>query len=270
MILPRVKRRVRVMLGRSRGWITYCGAKVYFPPHSYAASCVLNTGSYEHDITTVLRAAVRPDSFVFDVGANIGLSALPLLRDVPSVQVVSFEASPGVYEYLKRTHAGSPYRANWHLVNAAATSRHGQTISFTVHQASGDVYDGIRPTGRAAVAHTVDVPATTIDHEWLARGRPPVSLIKVDTEGAEIQVLEGAAECIRTCCPAVVTEWCPKNFAAYGCGPEAMFDLARHYGYDLYAIPPMSRVTESNVLPYLLELHENLLLLPPADGRGVK
>jgi len=46
---------------------------------------------------------------------------------------------------------------------------------------------------------TISVNATTLDAEWKARGLPLPKLIKVDTEGAEQFVLEGARDLLAGC-----------------------------------------------------------------------
>jgi hypothetical protein len=109
----------------------------------------------------------------------------------------------------------------------------------------------------------VKVPTASIDAEWEARGRPAVSLLKVDVEGAELDVLAGAAACLAACRPAVLTEWCAKNYAAYGRRPEDMLRAAAQAGYDAFLIPELYPLAaDPRVLPFQLAAHENLLLLP--------
>jgi FkbM family methyltransferase len=49
----------------------------------------------------------KPDTTVFDVGANIGLMAIPLLTHVPECRVISFEPSENSVPYLRKTIEGS-------------------------------------------------------------------------------------------------------------------------------------------------------------------
>ena len=262
MIQARVKRYMRCFLGVRRGWVEYHGSRVYFPAGSYAAKAIMVSGTYEHEIQAILLSAARRDTVVFDIGANIGVSVIPLLSRGDGCRVVSIEASPNVLPFLARTHSECPHKGRWEIVRKAVTDRAGESISCTVHRSGGDVYDGIKHTGRADSAETITVPTTTVDAEWEERGRPTVSLIKIDTEGAEIGVLKGAKECVQVCRPSIITEWSPKNFVAYGNDPSDMWTLARDFGYDVFAIPTMAPVLSPNVLPSLLELHENLLLIP--------
>jgi FkbM family methyltransferase len=229
---------------------------------------VLTNGTYEFEITELLRSAARPGTLVFDVGANIGLSALPILAHYPDVRVVSVEASPNVLPYLVRTQASSPYKDRWQVVGKAATAVHGRSITFIINPPGGDVFDGLRDTNRGGGGRAVTVETTTIDHEWEMRGRPPVSLMKVDVEGAELEVFAGAAKCLRACRPVIVTEWCLKNLKAYGTDAAAILDVAAREGYIPYLIPELTQVSAPDVFRFQLALRENLLLLPEPSARA--
>jgi protein O-GlcNAc transferase len=46
----------------------------------------------------------------------------------------------------------------------------------------------------------------TLDAVWEEESRPEISVVKIDVEGAELDVLEGATAVLRTCRPAVMVE----------------------------------------------------------------
>jgi FkbM family methyltransferase len=223
---------------------------------------VLINGTYESEIVELIMAAARPGTLIFDVGANIGLSALPLLAHESEVRVVSVEASPNTIPYLMRTHASSPYKNRWEIVAKAATDVPGRSSAFTINGPGGDVFDGIRDTLRGGGGTPVTVETTTVDQEWEVRGQPPVSVLKVDVEGAELQVLAGALKCVRDCRPVIITEWCLKNLKAYGTDAVAILDVAAHEEYIPYIIPELTQVSTRDVFRFQLALRENLLLLP--------
>jgi FkbM family methyltransferase len=163
---------------------------------------------------------------------------------------------------LERTRSESRFRERWQIVPSAVTAKGGGTISFTVFPPGSDVFEGIRDTGRGGAGRIVEVPTTTVDAEWVARGRPPVSLLKVDVEGADLDVIRGAEQCLRECRPVIVTEWTEKNFRAYGVATTAILDLAASSGYDVYMIPELNLVSDRRVFEMQLASRENLLLLP--------
>jgi FkbM family methyltransferase len=260
-----LRRYFRTWLGNRRGVIPWLGGPLYFPRDSLVALSILRTGQWEPEVTPLLTTAARPGTVVFDVGANIGASALSVLDRHPDTRVVSFEPSPTVLPHLTRTWEASRFRDRWEVVPKAVTERPGEVVPFIAHPGpGGDVYEGLRATGRGTPFDVeVKVQTTSIDADWDARGRPPVSLLKVDVEGGELGVLAGAAECLAACRPAVITEWCPTNFLAYGCAPMDLLRLAAEAGYDAFLIPGLYPLAaDPRVLPFQLAAHENVLLLP--------
>jgi hypothetical protein len=103
---------------------------------------------------------------------------------------------------------------------------------------------------------------TTLDEIWRNAGRPRVSLIKCDVEGAEMQVLEGAVECLRQEKPSVLLEWNGQNLRAYECPANAICDFAVRNGYSLYSIPSGTKVDSPHELALQMVFTESFLLMP--------
>lgn len=252
---------------RHRGWFRYAGARVYFPPAGTWASTVILSGrAYEPEVAALCLAAAKDETTVFDVGANIGISALPLLMARPNLRVVSLEPSPNTAPYLARTHAGCAHAGRWELVTRAASDRPAKRTPFHVNSPGNDALDGIRDTRRATGGRTVDVETTTLDQEWESRHRPPVSLLKVDVEGAETLVFAGARELLRACRPVILCEWCLANLIAYDTRPTWILDFAAEFGYAVFLLPELVPANDPLVFPFQLTVRENLLLLPRPDA----
>ena len=188
------------------GWFKYFGIKVYFPPDSGAFRAACAEGIYEQSNARLLNTLVQPGTTCFDVGANIGLMAVPIVAGRVNSRVVSFEPSPTVVRFLERTIAESNLGDRWQLVNKAVGASNGVT-EFFVGAEAGALYDGLKNTNRAGAASSQRVEITTLDEEWKRLGRPQVSAIKIDVEGNEIDVLDGAVECIQAEQPTILMEW---------------------------------------------------------------
>lgn len=136
--------------------------------------------------TALGRLAAHPIAFstVIDVGASDGAWSQRLLPFFPSQSYLLIEANP-VHEPGLRAFTAQHANAAYAL--AAAGAEEG-TLKFRADQ----------PLGGAASteAHEgwVTVPATTIDAEIQRRALPGPYLIKFDTHGYEIPILDGAAE----------------------------------------------------------------------------
>ncbi|MCC6357026.1 MAG: FkbM family methyltransferase [Verrucomicrobiae bacterium] len=242
-----------------RGKFRYCGTRVYFPPGSIVFRMACADGLYESDNQRLLGSLVRPGSCLFDVGANIGLMAIPVLRWVEDSRVVSFEPSPTVLPCLRRTVAGSGFGGRWALVEKAVGARVG-SVGFALSTGAESAFEGIRPTGRAKTVGQAEVPLTTLDAEWERLGRPEVSAIKIDIEGADIDAIRGATGLIVAQHPAILVEWYAPNLAAFGIEPGALFDIAGDLDYRLYAMPHLVRIETAGELR-LHMVHTDTFLL---------
>ncbi len=243
------------------GSFRYFGARVFFPKGSLSFKAACQQGIFEADNVTVLQALIRPGSCMFDVGANIGLMAIPVLTADASCKVVSFDPSVNVLPSLRRTLAESPFGARWTLVEKAVGAAPG-TVTFTLSSQANSLFDGIRPTQRVESAAQVQVEMTTLDAEWVRLGKPHVSLIKIDVEGAESEVLRGAAECLRAEQPFVLLEWNRQNLAAYDCPADFVLKFAAEAGYEVLAVPGLHPVKNNHQLKLHMAFTENFLLSP--------
>jgi len=243
------------------GAFPYFGTRVYFPKGSLSFLATCDQGIFEADNTRLLQGIVRPGTWLFDVGANIGLMALPVLQGVVDARVLSFEASPNVISFLKRTISESPYSNRWTVVAKAVGESVGQ-VAFSLCSPENSLFDGLKDTGRAPAARQVLVDLTTIDAEWKLLGSPLVSAIKCDVEGAELQVLRGGRECLRATRPFVLLEWNATNLSAYNCPAEALLPFARDADYGLFSLPHLVQIkSEVDLRLHMLQT-ESFLLCP--------
>lgn len=247
------------------GTFPYFGAKVHFPKGSLSFKAACEQGVFELDNVTVLRALIEPRSCMFDVGANIGLMAIPVLNSDPTCSVVSFDPSVNILPSLRRTVAESPFQERWRLVEKAVGAVPGH-ITFTLSSQANSLFDGIRPTHRVASAAEVQVEMTTLDEEWRKMGKPRVSLIKIDVEGAESDVLHGASECLRAERPFVLVEWNRQNLAAYEYPADFILTFGRENGYEVLAVPGLHKVENASHLRMHMAFTENFLLGPLSKG----
>lgn len=198
---------------------------------------------------------------MFDVGCNIGLMSIPVLRQIPDVSVLAFEPSANVLPSLQQTIARNPFGGRWRLVSKAVGISVGKT-SFCLSSRQDSLFDGMKNTRRAPLDSEVQVEMTTLDCEWDNLGRPRVTVIKCDVEGAELSVLTGAASLIRDCSPAILLEWNSINLQAYECDSSELLKWAADVNYCVYALPQAVQVRTSMELELAMLFTESFLLLP--------
>jgi FkbM family methyltransferase len=251
-----------------RGCFTYFGTHVYFPDGAYIFHIVCAEGTYEAQLLRLIIGLTKPGTWYFDVGANIGLMSVPVLHSVPECNVYSFEPSPNTIPYLRRTWSESPWKTRWSVTEHAAGSKK-ETVKFFVSGPKLGGFDGLRHTGRVPCLGQELVSVTTLDTEWNQFGRPQVSCIKLDVEGAELEVLNGSTELIVTCRPYVLLEWYPENFEAFGYEAGDLVTFCEAYDYEVISIPAMSPVHSVSAMNATITFIHSYLLVPkiPANWR---
>jgi FkbM family methyltransferase len=148
-----------------------------------------------------------PAGVAMDIGANIGLSALALAALLPQGRVVAAEPAPRTVRALRETLAlnGLSDRV---AVEATAVAAAPGDVAFNAdaeHSAGSKIVDE-GTMDRAALAPVI-VPVTTLDALVQAHALPRVDLVKVDVEGFEGDVLEGAKATIARHRPAFILEF---------------------------------------------------------------
>ncbi len=243
------------------GSFPYFGVRVFFTRGSKSFRAACEQGVFESSNVRVLNHFVQPGTWMFDVGCNIGLMSVPVLRQFPEVSVLAFEPSANVLPSLQRTVVHNPFGDRWRLVPKAVGAAVGKT-SFCLSSRRDSLFDGMKNTRRAPLAAEVQVEVTTLDCEWRNLGCPRVTMIKCDVEGAELSVLTGAASLVRDCSPAILLEWNSINLQAYECDPSELLKWAADTGYDIHALPHAIQVRTSRELELSMLYTESFLLLP--------
>jgi FkbM family methyltransferase len=160
-------------------------------------------GVLEPSVQEALRRHVSPGSTVYDVGANIGFFTLVAARLAgPSGAVEAFEPLPDAVAGLQRHVAMNDARTV--TVHEAAVGAHsGRAQLMAVQEGS---WSHLAQRGRHPDTQDVlEVAIVTID-DLVAAGRRAPDVVKIDVEGAEIDVLEGMAKTIRAHSPVIICE----------------------------------------------------------------
>lgn len=162
-------------------------------------------GSYESQLCTTIANHLQPDSVFFDVGANVGAMALTAAHHwCPHGQVVAFEASPNIFSYLDHNARTNPH-TGLKLLNCAVSNQSGKHVNF---------YDApIEKFGMGSLVNRfqtqgIEVPTITLDDAAADQGIARVDVIKVDVEGFELGVFQGAQHLLQqTPSPFIVFEF---------------------------------------------------------------
>jgi FkbM family methyltransferase len=144
------------------------------------------------------RSVIRPGMVALDVGANVGAYSLLLGQWVgPGGRVFAFEPAPTPFKGLVRHVRLNHLEQVVHPV-ASAVGAAQSTAPLVLASTAGESRLARSAEGQAGQgqAGTIDVPVISIDTFCAAEQIAP-DFIKVDVEGAELDVLRGARETIR-------------------------------------------------------------------------
>ena len=182
------------------------------------------------------RDAVRPGMTALDVGANVGAYALLLGQWVgPAGTVYAFEPAPETFDGLVRHIHLNGLQAIVHPVRTAI----GASATSALLLAAGTHGESRLATPSDGTAGAISVPVTTID-EFCEAHRLTPAFVKVDVEGAELDVLRGARETIRRCRRdlALFVEMHPTIWRTIGVARSEILDELARQSLEVAALVP--------------------------------
>jgi FkbM family methyltransferase len=142
-----------------------------------------------------------------------------MLRLAPLGAVLAFEPIPALGEELKRSFGA---RSNVRIHQIALSDRAG-TSTFH-HAVAQPAFSGLHRRDLAP-EQVREISVRTELLDGLVPSSVPIRFIKIDVEGAELQVLRGGIETIRRNRPAIVFEHGLGGADHFGTRPEQVYDL---------------------------------------------
>jgi FkbM family methyltransferase len=223
-------------------WIDdFCGSLRFCCDLSeHMGSQIFFKGSYSGGQLTVLRRLLDLDAVFVDAGANQGEFTVCAANCVTDGHVFSFEPVPAIRERLERNVAANRFKnVTVHPVGLSDDSED----DVPIFGADAAFSDGTQHIGLPTLFDVSGrkTPLAHIDLRRLDDMLPEtqrVDVIKVDVEGAELSVLQGAEATIRREKPAIIFEANRETSQAAGYPVEALFDWLKGQGYELQVIGP--------------------------------
>jgi FkbM family methyltransferase len=180
-----------------------CGATIKITTQEVIGQNLAISGGFESAELDVCRQLAAPGSTTFDVGANVGLFTLTMSTAVGmSGRVIALE--PVKYNLDRLSDHIRDNRAdNVELVAAAA----GESPGFAEIDSDFDpAYAAVSSWQSPEAATPSAVRVLTLDDLWIAADCPDVSLVKIDVEGHEVDVIKGALRMLERSRPHLLIE----------------------------------------------------------------
>lgn len=206
-------------------------------------------GVYESEVLNFVFERLESGSVVVDIGANIGAFTLPVAKEIGAGgSVIAIEASPRIFPYLQRNVTLNGL-SNVRLIECAAFNCDRQTVPF--YEASIDQF-GKGSLGSHFQADRVSVITRTLDNLLTEEQISRVDLIKVDVEGAEAAVFQGAEKLLTGDSPPTIVfefcDWAERSVTGKRAGVAQQ--LLREWGYCIWRLRDIMRgkIPLANVL----------------------
>ncbi len=190
-------------------------------------------GIWEPAETRFFVATIRPGDFVVDIGANVGYYTLIASRLVGDHgRVLAIEPDPANATVLFRNLAENDVR-NVRVFQGAASDHNGVERLYRAGTNQGDhrTYDSGdgRPSEQVAACRLDDLVG-----DWSHR----VDFMKIDAQGAEAKILEGAAGTLRRNADHItlVLEFWPFGLDQAGSSAAQVLDLLAEYRFNMALI----------------------------------
>jgi FkbM family methyltransferase len=191
-------------VARELMWEREDGLRIFFDLRDLGVGHQICQGTFDPEVETVLARLAGPGVTCLDIGANLGFHTLVMAR--AGADVHAFEALPYNHALLERNVAENRvgHLVRTHQVGCASAPGTGRVLieqrsinlgSTFVLEGDGEVPDGhlVQPIALARVDDLVPASAS-------------VDLVKIDVEGAELDVLRGMPRVLERDRPVIVME----------------------------------------------------------------
>jgi FkbM family methyltransferase len=178
---------------------------------------------------------LNPGDVYIDVGANIGWNVVFAAKLVGATgHVYAFEPDPDNYALLLENIELNQL-TNVTAVKLAVSDRAYQTKMYKSWTNFGDhIVDPARIDHPEVHSTTVDVECVTLDDYLANQDLSQLKLIKIDVQGHDLRVIQGAGQILAQHDPAIIIEYCPYHLKLCGTSPFDVLSFIDLNDYEVY------------------------------------
>ncbi len=185
---------------------------------------------YEKENVAFLAKTCKPGMTVIDIGAHLGLMSVIIAKLVGKKgKVYAFEPTPSTFALLKKIIVLNKFTEIISPINKAASNFTG-LVDFFVDDHEGSNANSLvnrSDKNRTSQKTEVDTLDNIVEGLKLAK----LDLIKIDAEGSELDVMNGAKKSIDKYKPIIILAIHPPLIKNNGQRTEDIYDLIQSLGY---------------------------------------
>lgn len=225
---------------------------------------------YDLETISVMKRVLAKHSNCVDVGCAKGNLLRWMQKLSPEGTHYAFEPVPMVYQMLVKTFAE---HHNIRFYDIALSDKNGES-SFQ-HVISSPAFSGLKKRTYAHPSERIEqITVRTARLDDIVPKTQKIDFIKIDVEGAELLVLQGALETIRNSRPIIVFEHGLGAADHYGTSPEDVYDLlVSHCGLAISLMKDWladRRTNRLSMAEFSKQFHDRLnyyfVAYPPLSG----
>jgi FkbM family methyltransferase len=219
-------------------WRDRWGSELWLHPRYHLDFTIIAFGYYDRALHRYIDRMVGPGMTCFDIGANIGAVSTHLARKVGAGgHVHAFEPVPSLRARLQKNLArnGCDLVVSVHPI--ALSNANGQApLAVAGVDADNQGLASLVATGNDRLTTTLVVPTATLDDFVAERGITRIDFIKMDIQGAEILLLEGARRTLSALRPNLIVEVSPQDMAGIGKDSRDLLKMLEACGYRIHEL----------------------------------
>jgi FkbM family methyltransferase len=195
---------------------------------------------------------------LIDIGANLGIVSMILSKRFPRRHVHAFEPNPSTFQALQNNVA-SNLLTNLHTKQCAVAEHNGE-VSFR----ADPIHRGTTSIATSVDQYTISVPCITLDTYVESQAIKSIALLKVDVEGYETLVFQGAKHLLsQQMAQVIYYEVCPALTRKAEFAPELPTQLLQQNGYQIYKLDEKGSLMPAHISNISQVVVENWIAVRP-------
>jgi len=216
---------------------------------------------YEKSEQEFTSLVLKKGDYFVDIGANIGLFSLIAANIVGDTgKVFSFEPTPLIFNRLKK-NVNLNRLYNIQCKNIGLSNDSG-LLKLNISNNGYDAWNSFALLESEKLQSQIDVLVSTLDKELDGVDLSKVKLVKIDAEGWEKFIIQGAVNLFTNYSPIVIVEFTETNTFAAGYMVQEIYDQMISFGFRWFSFESNKLVPASKKLHYV---YENLIAIKDSN-----
>jgi len=177
-----------------------------------------NGGCWDANVMSCCERVLRPGDVFYDVGSNTGVIALDMAQTISDLTVFAFEPQPSLAKHIRRSIEANQFD-QVRMLEVLLGNQEGEGSLFLARHS---IHASVVPRERRY--RELRRPLRTLDGLIAVGEVAPPDVIKIDVEGSELSVFQGAETTLKTYQPSIIFE-ADDNMKRMGYAADDIFSL---------------------------------------------